>query len=57
MLQQSGQIPPGMFDTNPHQNMPGSFEAGKSHCITRVGLQDQMTRLRLFLGGSHIEAL
>lgn len=41
MLQQSGQIPLGVFDTNAHQNVPGSFEAGKG----------QMTLLR------HTEAL
>lgn len=36
MLQQSGQIPLGVFDTNPHQNLPGSFAAGQSHCIAHV---------------------
>lgn len=44
MLQQSGQIPLGMFDTNPHQDVPGSFAAGQSRCIAYVRLQDQIIR-------------
>lgn len=33
MLQQSGQIPLGLFDTNPHQNLSGSDAAGQLCCI------------------------
>lgn len=57
MLQQSGQIPLGMFDTNPHQDVPGSFAAGQSRCIAYVRLQDQIIRPLLFLEKSHVEAL
>lgn len=56
MLQQSGQIPLGMFDTNPHQDVPGSFAAGQS-CIAYVRLQDQIICLLLLLERSHVEAL
>lgn len=53
MLQQSGQIPLGVFDTNPHQNVPGSFAAGQSHCTDRVRLQDQIIFSLLFLERSY----
>lgn len=57
MLQQGGQIPLGMFDTDSHQNVPGSFAAGQSHCIVHVRVQDVIICIQLFLERNYVEAL
>lgn len=52
MLQHSSQFPFGMFDSNPHQNLPGPFAAGQSHCIIKVysTRRYQMTPIVVIMG-------
>lgn len=39
MLQQSSQIPLGVFDTDPHQNVSCSFAAGQLHCLLHCSIK------------------
>lgn len=56
MLQQSGQIPLGVFDKNPHQNLPGSLTAGQLHCAVCADKRIK-SHHSLYLERSYVEAL